>query len=40
VNTKSGVIWREGSRYFGKTSEGKYMSEADALKAGYHFPKG
>ena len=36
VNTKSGVIWKPGSRYYGKTAKGKYMSEADALAAGYH----
>lgn len=36
VNTKSGVIWQPGSRYYGKTKEGRYMSEADARAAGYH----
>ena len=39
VNLKSGVIWRPGSRYYGKTKEGRYMSEADALAAGYHDAK-
>ncbi len=39
VNTRSGVIWKPGSQYYGKTKQGKYMSEADALKAGYHEPK-
>ena len=36
VNLKSGVIWRPGSRYYGKTKEGKYMSATEALAAGYH----
>lgn len=40
VNLNSGVYWRPGTRYYGKTKEGKYMSEADALKAGYHAAKG
>lgn len=39
VNTKSGVIWKPGTAYYGKTKEGRYMSEADALKAGYHAAK-
>ncbi len=39
VNTKSGVIWKPGSAYYGKTKTGKYMSEADALAAGYHEAK-
>ena len=36
VNTKSGVIWKPGSEYYGKTKAGKYMPETDALAAGYH----
>ena len=36
VNLDSGVYHYEGSRYYGKTKNGKYMSEADAVKAGYH----
>ncbi len=36
VNTKSGVIWKPGSEYYGKTKVGKYMSEVEALAAGYH----
>jgi hypothetical protein len=35
VNTDSGVYHKEGSRYYGKTKTGKYMSESDAVKAGY-----
>ncbi len=40
VNTASGVYHREGSRSYGKTKQGRYMTEADALKAGYHLAKG
>lgn len=39
VNTASGTYHREGSKYYGKTKQGKYMSEADAEKAGYHLAK-
>jgi len=35
VNTKSGVFHHEGDRWYGKTKEGKFMTEADAIKAGY-----
>ena len=35
VNTDSGVYHKEGTRYYGKTKNGKYMSEAEAVKAGY-----
>src|SRR5205823_4516238 len=40
VNTRSGVYWRPGTRYYGKTKQGKFMSEADAIKAGYHAARG
>jgi hypothetical protein len=39
VNTDSGTYHKEGSRYYGKTKNGKYMTEADAVKAGYHAAK-
>ena len=34
VNTESHVYHKEGSRYYGTTKTGKYMSEADAVKEG------
>ena len=36
VNTRSGAYWLPGTRVFGKTKRGSYMTERDALKAGYH----
>ena len=35
VNTDSGVYHKPGTRWYGKTKKGKYMTEADAQKAGY-----
>jgi len=35
VNTNSGIYHCPGSRWYGKTKQGKYMSECEALKAGY-----
>jgi len=35
VNTRSGKYWKPGSRYCGKTKEGEFMSELDALDRGY-----
>ena len=35
VNTETHVYHREGSRFYGTTKKGKYMTEADAKRAGY-----
>jgi hypothetical protein len=35
VNTKSGKYWKPGSRYYGKTKQGEYMSVEDAIQKGY-----
>jgi hypothetical protein len=35
VNTRSGVYHCPGSRWYGKTKEGKYMGECAAAKAGF-----
>lgn len=35
VNTSSGVYHYAGSRWYGGTREGRYMSEDDARSAGY-----
>jgi competence protein ComEA len=35
VNLESKVYHKEGSRWYGKTKSGKFMSEADAKKAGF-----
>ena len=35
VNTDSGLYHKPGTRWYGKTKHGKYMTEADAQKAGY-----
>jgi len=34
VNTETHVYHREGSRLYGTTKKGKYMTEADAIKEG------
>jgi hypothetical protein len=34
VNSDSHVYHKEGSRFYGKTKKGKYVSEADAIKEG------
>ena len=41
VNTETHVYHREGSRFYGTTRKGKYMTEQDAIQAGYKpAPKG
>jgi DNA uptake protein ComE-like DNA-binding protein len=39
VNLESKVYHKEGSRWYGKTKSGKYMTESDAIKAGYRAAK-
>jgi len=39
VNTESGIYHKPGTRWYGKTKKGKYMLEADAIKAGYKAAK-
>ena len=39
VNLDTKVFHREGDRSYGNTKHGKYMTEADALKAGYREAK-
>jgi hypothetical protein len=34
VNTETHVYHKEGSKWYGKTKHGKYLSEADAVKEG------
>src|ERR1700726_1607148 len=35
VNTRSGKYWKPGSRYYGTTKQGQYMSEKEAVQKGY-----
>lgn len=39
VNTSSKVYHKSGSRWYGKTKSGKWMTEAEAQKAGYKAAK-
>ncbi len=39
VNTQTKVYHKEGDRYYGKTKHGKWMTEADAVAAGYRAAK-
>jgi hypothetical protein len=39
VNLETKVYHKEGDRWYGKTKKGKYMTEDDAIKAGYRAAK-
>ena len=40
VNTRSGKYFHPGARYYGKTKEGEYMTEAEARRHGYIAARG
>jgi hypothetical protein len=39
VNLPTKTYYKEGDRYYGKTKEGQFMAESDAIKAGYREAK-
>jgi hypothetical protein len=39
VNTETKVYHREGDRWYGQTKRGSYMTETDAIRAGYRAAK-
>jgi hypothetical protein len=39
VNTDTKVYHKEGDRFYGKTKHGKYMTEQEAIQAGYRAAK-
>lgn len=39
VNSDTKVFHRSGDRWYGKTKDGKYMTEPEAVKEGYHLAK-
>lgn len=39
VNTETKVFHEQGDRWYGKTANGKYMKESDAMAAGYRAAK-
>ncbi len=39
VNTESKIYHKPGSQWYGKTKQGSYMTESEAIKAGYRAAK-
>src|SRR5262249_32648207 len=39
VNLPTGIYHHEGDRWYGKTKNGKYMTEAEAIRQGYRAAK-